>query len=179
MKKVAVISTSPRLHSNSDILADAFIKGTKESGNEVVKISLREKDIKFCKGCFACHKAGGCVIKDDAAEICSIVKEADVVVWATPIYYYSVSGQMKTMIDRLNPLYETDYKFRDVYLLTTAADDEPGTPDRAVAVASGWIDCFPERQLAGTLFCGGVNESGEIMRHPDILAQATQMGKDV
>ena len=84
------------------------------------------------------------------------VLSADVVCWATPIYYYEMSGQMKVLIDRLNALFVLDYKFRDVYLLTTAAEEEEETPKRAEVGLTGWIDCYPKSRLAGTLFCGGV-----------------------
>ena len=87
------------------------------------------------------------------------VLKADVVCWATPIYYYEMSGQMKTLIDRMNAMYEMDYQFRDVYLLSTAADDDEPTPKRAETGLTGWIDCYPKSRLAGTLFCGGVNNA--------------------
>ena len=84
MKKVVVISTSLRLGSNSDLLADKFAEGAKAAGNDVVKFSLLGKNIQFCKGCLACQKLGRCVIKDDVNDIMSKVLNADVVVWATP-----------------------------------------------------------------------------------------------
>ena len=122
-KKVLIISTSLRNNSNSEKLAEAFAEGAKASGNEVEMVSLKNKSIAFCKGCFACQKVGRCVINDDANAITEKILEADVVVWATPIYYYEMSGQMKTMIDRANSLFPRDYKFRDVYLLSAAAED--------------------------------------------------------
>ena len=153
MKKIIVISTSLRHGSNSDMLADHFIDGAKSAGNDVEKISLVGKNIQFCKGCMACQKLGRCTIKDDVNDIMAKVLQADVVVWATPIYYYEMSGQMKTLIDRMNAMYEQDYQFRDVYLLTTAAEDEAETPKRAETGLTGWIDCYPKSRLAGTLFC--------------------------
>ena len=72
------------------------------------------------------------------------VLAADVVCWATPIYYYEMSGQIKTLIDRMNAMYTQDYNFREVYLLTTAAENEPDTPKRAEAGLTGWIDCYPK-----------------------------------
>jgi hypothetical protein len=93
-KKVLIISTSPRKGSNSDALADEFAKGAMDAGNEVEKVSLIGKDIQFCRGCLACQKTKRCVIHDDAD---TIVQEkmllADVLVFATPIYYYEMSGQ--------------------------------------------------------------------------------------
>ena len=178
MKKVIVISTSLRVGSNSDMLADKFIEGAVAAGNDVEKISLVGKDIKFCKGCLACQKLGRCVIDDDVNNIMQKVLNGDVICWATPIYYYEMSGQMKTLIDRMNAMYSLDYKFRDVYLLTTAADDEPEVPARAEAGLMGWIDCYPESRLAGTLFCGGVDAPRTIKGNKR-LQDAFELGKNV
>ena len=178
MKKVIVISTSLRVGSNSDMLADKFIEGAVAAGNDVEKISLVGKDIKFCKGCLACQKLGRCVIDDDVNDIMQKVLNGDVICWATPIYYYEMSGQMKTLIDRMNAMYSLDYKFRDVYLLTTAADDEPEVPARAEAGLMGWIDCYPESRLAGTLFCGGVDAPRTIKGNKR-LQDAFELGKNV
>ena len=93
MKKVIVISTSLRAGSNSDMLADKFIEGALQAGHEVEKISLIGKDIRFCRGCLACQKLGKCVINDDVDAIMQKVLHADVIVWATPIYYFEMSGQ--------------------------------------------------------------------------------------
>ena len=99
-------------------------RGAEEAGHNVELLSLHDKTIGFCKGCLACLKAGHCVIKDDAAEIAAKMHDADVLVFATPVYYYSVSGQFKTMLDRANPLFGTDYAFTKAYLLATAAENE-------------------------------------------------------
>ena len=87
-KRIVIISTSPRRNSNSEALANAFAKGAAESGNDIEVISLRGKDMRFCLGCFACQKTGKCVIKDDMNEIVPKMEHADVLVFATPIYYY-------------------------------------------------------------------------------------------
>ena len=178
MKKIIVISTSLRHGSNSDMLADQFVAGAKAAGNNVEKISLVGKNIQFCKGCMGCQKLGRCVIRDDVNDIMAKVLDADVVCWATPIYYYEMSGQMKTLIDRMNAMYEQDYRFRDVYLLTTAAENEEETPKRAETGLTGWIDCYPKSRLAGTLFCGGVNDAREIEGNPE-LQDAFELGKSI
>ena len=178
MKKVIVISTSLRVGSNSDMLADKLIEVAQAAGNEVEKITLSGKSIGFCKGCLACQKLGKCVIDDDANAIMQKVLEADVVCWATPIYYYEMSGQMKVLIDRMNAMYSLDYKFRDVYMLTTAAEDEPEVPKRAEAGLTGWIDCYPKSRLAGTLFCGGVDAPRTIEGNAK-LQEAYQLGKNI
>ena len=178
MKKVVVISTSLRAGSNSQVLAEQFAEGAKATGNEVEFISLRGKEIKFCVGCLACQKLGACVIKDDVPAIMEQVLNADVVCWATPIYYYEMSGQMKTLIDRMNAMYPKDYRFRDVYLLATATEDEAYVPERAEMGLTGWIDCYPKSHMAGTLFCGGVTMPSDIKGN-DKLIEAYEMGKNV
>ena len=177
MSKVTIISTSLRQGSNSHALAEQFAEGAKAAGNQVELISLRGKEIKFCTGCLACQKLGACIFKDDVPAIMDSVLDADVVCWATPIYYYEMSGQMKTLIDRMNTMYP-DYRFRDVYLLSTATEDTEHVPQRAIAGLTGWIDCYPKSRLAGTLFCGGVTMPRDIADNPK-LQEAYELGKNV
>lgn len=174
-KKVLIISSSLRANSNSETLADAFAEGAASAGNEVEKISLRGKNIAFCRGCLACQQLGHCVIDDDAVEITEKMQHADVLVFATPIYYYEMSGQLKTLLDRANALFASEYKFRDVYFLSAAMEDEADTDERAVHGFEGWVVCYENCRLAGKVFAGGVNDAGEIAGHP-ALEQARAMG---
>ena len=176
--KVVILSTSPRKNSNSEALAEAFAKGAVEAGNNVEMIRMREKNYRFCTGCFACQKTGKCVIKDDMAEIVPKMEQADVLVFATPIYYYEMSGQMKTLLDRANPLFVADYRFRVVYFLSSAAEDEEYVPQRAQSGLEGWIECFEKARLAGSVFGGGVTEAGEIEGSP-ALTEAFEMGRAI
>ena len=179
MSNVLVISTSLRARSNSDVLTERLIAGARDAGHAVEHISLKGKEIKYCIGCLSCMKTQRCVQKDDAAGIAEKVKQADVLVFATPIYYYEMSGQMKTLLDRMNPLYGTDYRFRRVYLLSTAADSAPGTDERAVNGLQGWIECFERAEFGGSLFCGGLNEPGEAANSSDALERAYAFGKNL
>ena len=177
-KKVVVISTSLRAGSNSAVLADEFAKGAKEAGNEVEVISLKGRTVGFCMGCLACQETGHCVIKDDAMEIEDKVLHADVVAFASPIYYYGMSGQMKTLLDRMNSMYPKDYSFRDIYFLTVAAEDGESVPDKAITGLQGWVDCYGKASLKGTVFCGGVNAPGDIAGK-DKLHKAYEMGRNI
>ena len=176
MKKILIVSASPRKNSNSESLALAFAEGAREAGHEVDFVSLRGKTLNFCRGCFVCQEKLRCVIRDDADAICQKALGADVMVFATPIYYYEMSGQLKTLLDRLNPLFPSDYAFTDVYMLTSAAEDESFVPKRAISGLEGWIDCFERAKLAGTVFMGGVTAAGENPEHP-ALAQARELGR--
>ena len=177
-KKVMIISASLRKNSNSEALATAFAEGAREAGHEVEQISLRDKTINFCKGCLACQRTLQCVIKDDANEITAKIGLADVVVFATPVYYYSMCGQLKTLLDRANPLFPSDYRFRDVYLLATAAEDEDATVHGTRVGVQGWVDCFGKAKLKETLFCGGVTDTGDIAGNA-ALEKARQAGKNI
>ena len=179
MSKVLVISTSLRAKSNSDILTGRLIDGAKDAGHEVEHISLKGKNLGFCIGCLACQKTQQCVLKDDAVWIAEKVKNADTLVFATPIYYYEMSGQMKTLLDRLNPLYPSDYRFRRVYLLTTAAEEEDFVPEKAVSGLQGWVDCFEKAQLAGSLFCGGISGPGEASGKKEAQKEAYEFGRSL
>ncbi len=177
MSKVLVISTSLRAKSNSDILAESLIQGAQDAGHQVEHISLKGKDLKFCMGCLACQKTQKCVLQDDAVRIAEKVKNADTLVFATPIYYYEMSGQMKTLLDRLNPLYPSNYRFRNVYMLMTAAEEEDYVPEKAVSGLQGWVDCFEKAELAGTLFCGGISDPGEASGKENEQEEAYAFGK--
>lgn len=179
MKKVLIISTSLRRNSNSDYIAREFERGAKDAGNEVEFVSLIGKKIDFCIGCLTCQLTQECVIKDDANEIAEKVKNADVVVYATPVYYYEMSGQMKTLIDRMNCLFPSDYKFRDVYLLAASAEDEESAMDGAVKGVQGWVDCFEKANLASVIRGTGLTETGEAKKDEEILKKAYEMGKRV
>lgn len=176
-KKVLIISTSLRGGSNSDILARECERGAKEVGHEVEYISLKGKEIKFCIGCLSCQSNGTCVLKDDVAEIMDKVKNAEIIVFATPIYYYEMSGQMKTLIDRLNPLYPTDYKFREIYMIATAAEEEESTFEKAYNGLQGWVDCFEKAELKGIVTGGGINDPNEASKHTEVMKKAYDLGK--
>lgn len=177
-KTVLILSTSPRKGGSSDTLAEEFARGAREAGHQVEKIELYNKAIGFCRGCLACQKTRRCVIHDDADMIAQKMLTADVLVFATPIYFYEMCGQMKTMLDRSNPLYPADYAFRKVYLLAAAADGELSAMDGAVKGLEGWLACFEKAKLAGTVFGGGADAVGTIQGNP-ALREAYEMGVKV
>lgn len=177
MKKVLIISTSLRMNSNSDILAKECERGARDAGLDVEYVFLKGKEIKYCIGCMSCQKTNKCVLNDDVAAIMAKVKETEVIVYATPIYYYEMSGQMKTLLDRLNPLYTSDYKFRDIYMIATAADDSDTTFDKAYSGLQGWVDCFEKASLKGIVTGGGIDEAGSVNNFVDIKHKAYELGR--
>ncbi len=178
MKKVLIVSSSPRKGGNSETLARKFAEGAISAGNEVKVIAVRDVKLQFCTGCLYCQSHDRCVLGDGMNELYSEFENADVLVFATPVYYYSVSGQLKTFLDRLNPLYPRENKFKEVYLLATAAEDDEAAMNGSVSDIQGWIDCFNDVQLSGVLRGVGVAEKGDIM-NTDFPEKAYQMGKNV
>lgn len=107
------------------------------------------------------------------------MKDADILVFATPVYYYEMCGQMKTMLDRANPLFPSEYAFRDIYLLASAADNEKSAADGAVNGLKGWISCFEKAQLKGVIRGVGATNPGDIRNISSRLEEARIMGKNV
>ena len=178
MKKVFILSATPRKNGNSELLAQQFAKGAEESGNIVTKVNVRDIELKFCLGCLYCSSHGACVQKDGMNALYDEFSSSDVIVFATPISYYEMSGQMKTFLDRLNPLYYRENKFKEVYLLATSADTEERAMDGAVKGLEGWIECFDGVELKGVIRATGVEKAGEVKDTP-AFAAAYETGKTV
>ena len=178
-KNVLVISSSLRSGSNSELLAKAAMDGAVAAGHDVRWLSLKDKKYEFCKGCLACQNTGKCVIRDDMDDMINLVKDAYAIIVATPVYYYGMSGQLKTFLDRCNPLYIADYQFREVYLLTTSAEDGEEVYQTTRGGLQGWIDCFPKASFAGLVSGGGVNNPKEVTFHPELLKQAYELGTNI
>lgn len=176
MKKVIVVTSSPRKNGNSEILAQSFADGAKAAGNEVKFVAVRDVGLKFCTGCMYCNSHNKCVLDDGMNGLYEDFQNADILVFATPVYYYAVCGQLKTFLDRLNPLFVRENKFKDVYLLTTAADDDERAMDGAVKDMQGWVDCFDGVNLKGIIRGVGVTEKGAI-NNTVFPQQAYEMGK--
>ena len=117
MSRVFIVSSTPRKSGNSEILAEEFARGAQDAGHKVEKIELRGMDLKFCIGCRTCSKTGKCVLKDSVGEVLPRIQNSDILVFATPIYYYGLSGQLKTFLDRTSPLYQKENAFKKVYPL--------------------------------------------------------------
>ena len=178
-KKVVIISSSYRKNGNSETLAKEFERGAKETGNEIETIYLRDISLNYCRGCFACLSLKHCVLKDDATKLMKTVMEADVLCFATPIYYYAVSGQLKTFLDRMNPIFSAGHNFKDVYLLTAANDTDSRAMDGAIKDIEGWIECFEGVALKGIVKGTGANDVGDILKYKDKLEEAYNLGKNI
>jgi len=177
-KKVLVISSTPRRGGNSDVLCDEFIKGAQEKGHNTEKVLLREKNINYCTGCGCCNNPGTpCPQKDDMAELLSKMIEADVIVMATPVYFYTLSAQMKTFIDRCCAKY-TQITGKDFYFIITAADTREFALERTLEDFRGFLDCLDCANEKGVILAAGVWQTGEVSR-TRYMQQAYEFGKNI
>lgn len=175
-KKVLILGGSPRKGGNSDILCDEFRKGAEEAGHTVEKIRLQEKKIGYCLACYGCRETGKCVQKDDGNAIVDKMREADVIVLATPTYFYSMSGQMKTLIDRAVSQW-TNIVEKEFYFIATAAEHKAAI-DRAMEALYGFTDCLTGAVVKGKIYGEGVYEKGEV-KATRAMQEAYQMGKNI
>lgn len=177
-KKVLILSSSPRRGGNSDTLCDEFMRGAIEAGNEAEKIFLRDKTIHYCTGCSTCSLHGKpCPQKDDAVDVINRMLEADVIVMATPVYFYTMSAQMKTLIDRCCGLY-TQMTGKEFYFIVSAAEDDKQKMLRTIDTFQGFLDCLENPVAKGTVFGLGVWHVGEIKGNP-AMAEAYEMGRSI
>ena len=175
-KKDLILSASPRKGGNSDLLCGQFAKGAEEAGHQVEKIRDQEKKIAPCLACYGCRGTGICVQRDDMAAILDKMVTADVLVLATPVYFYSMDGQLKTLIDRTLPRY-TEIRDKEVYLIATAAAGRAAM-ERTVDAMWGFTDCLPGAQVKGVIYGSGVYQKGEVM-DTKAFQEAYQLGKKV
>lgn len=177
-KNVLILSSSPRKGGNSDLLCDEFLKGAGENGNQVEKIFLKDKQVNYCTGCSICSMLGKpCPQKDDANEIVQKMIEADVIVMATPVYFYTMSGQMKTMIDRCCARY-TEISNKEFYFIIAAAENDQPMMERTIDGFRGFLDCLSDPVEKGTIYGIGAWKVGEIHETP-AMQVAYEMGKSV
>lgn len=177
MKKVLILSGSPRKGGNSDILCDEFARGATEAGHKVEKIRVAEKKIGFCRACYACKDTGVCAIKDDMAEVLQKMIEADVLVLASPVYFYSIDAQLKALIDRTVARW-LEVKDKEFYYIVTAADEDLASADTTLACFRGYAACVEGAKEMGVICGMGAYEKGTVKGTP-AMAEAYAMGKRV
>ena len=176
-KKILILSGSPRRGGNSDLLCDEFSRGAEDAGNNVEKIFLRDKKIGYCNACYYCRShEGQCAIQDDMSEIISKIQQADVLVLASPVYFYSVDAQMKTVIDRCVAQW-TAIKNKEFYYIMTCADEDTSAMDCTLECFRGFAVCLSDSTEKGVLYGTGVYELGKI-KGKQTMHEAYEMGKN-
>jgi multimeric flavodoxin WrbA len=177
-KKVLVLSSSPRRGGNSDLLCDQFTNGVQQTGHHVDKIFLKDKKINYCTGCGTCIDRGkSCSQKDDMAEVLDKMVGADVIVMATPVYFYTMCAQMKTLIDRTCARY-TEIKNKEFYFIVTAADTNNRAMERTLEEFRGFTYCLEDAKEKGVIYGTGAWDKGEIKGKP-AMEEAFKAGMSV
>lgn len=178
MKKILVLSASPRKGGNSDLLCDEFLRGGAEVGNNVEKIWLGNYKINTCTGCGLCSEfSKPCPQQDDMAIILEKMIQADVIVMASPVYFYTMNAQMKTLIDRTCARY-TEINNKEFYYIITAAESDLKLMERTIEGFRGFTDCLEGAKEMGIIYGVGVWKIGEIKDMP-VMKEAYEMGKAV
>lgn len=176
-KKVLVLSGSPRKGGNSDLLCDEFVLGANESGHEVEKVFISDKKIGYCTGCYACSATDKCVQNDDMAKILEQMIKADVIVMATPVYFYSIDAQLKTVIDRTVAKY-TQINDKEFYFIATAAVNNKDELERTIECFRGFTDCLEGSKEKGIIYGTGAWQKGDI-KGSKAMKEAYEMGKNI
>ena len=162
-KKIVILSSSPRRGGNSDLLCDRFAAGARQTGHDVEKIFLKDLDIHYCTGCGRCYDgAHPCPQQDDAAGVVAKMVAADVIVLATPVYFYTLSAQMKTLIDRCCARY-LEMRDKEFYFILTAAEHDVARMELTVECFRGFLDCLERPQERGVIYGLGAWQAGEIV----------------
>ncbi len=176
--KIVVLTGSPRKNGNSAYLAEQFIKGAEEQGHEIFRFDCAFKQVEPCRACNRCGMNGPCILNDDFQELRQHLVEADMVVFATPMYYFGVSAQMKRVIDRfyaINGQIKGARKkaaFLMTYADTASKEAEPMLVHyRTLLDYLGW-------KSVGEVVASGVWTAGSV-RNTDYPQQAYQLGKSL
>lgn len=177
-KKVLILSGSPRKDGNSDILCGEFARGASEAGHAVEAIRVAAKKVHPCSACYYCRDHGGkCVHEDDMAGILQKMIEADVLVLASPVYFYSIDAQLKAVIDRTVARW-LEVKNKEFYYIVTMADEEAASAETTLACFRGYADCVQGAVEKGVVIAGGVYEPGTVRDTP-AMREAYALGHSI
>ncbi|HJC32031.1 MAG TPA: flavodoxin family protein [Candidatus Anaerobutyricum faecale] len=191
MKNILVILGGGRPRGNTRQLVDAFVKGAVDAGHQTEVVSLNEKQVNGCIGCNACRFGKPCVQKDDFNSLIPAIKNADLIVFASPLYFWTLSSKIKAFIERFYCIAEEDdapplgryekYPVRDCALLMTSADDYFWTFEQAVSYYNfalvNYIG-FHDRGMLLAGGCGDTNGKPQIDK-TDYLEKAYKFGKTI
>jgi multimeric flavodoxin WrbA len=177
-KNVVILSASPRRNGNSDILCDQFASGALDAGHHAEIIFLHDKIINYCTDCGNCFLGGkSCPQQDDMHEILEKMIAADVIVMATPVYFYTMAAQMKTLIDRTCSRYR-EIENKEFYIIIAAADTNKPAMERTIEGFRGFTSCLTGAREMGIVYGTGAWNKGEIKGQP-AMEEAYQLGKSV
>lgn len=177
-KKILVLSASARKGGNTDLLCDEFIKGANDAGHSVEKLYIGSMRIKGCVGCGACRRNGGqCAQRDDMADIYEKLLAADVIAFASPVYFYSFNAQMKAVMDRTFAI-EQILTDKTAYLLTTGAAPREEYMSVMVEQFKKYLSCFNRFTVGGIIIGCGTTDKGSIKDTP-AMNEAYAAGQNI
>lgn len=183
-KKIMILNGSPRENGNTKQLIKSFTKAAQQIGNEVICFDLQKMNIHACLGCCKGGKnpESPCVQKDDMTQIYTVYKQSDVVVLASPMYYWGISGQLKCAFDRLFAVAETNSNYenpkKDCILLMAAEGNTESNFAPVRAFYEGLTSHLGWKNL-GIVYAGGNMEIGDILNKPEQLKQAEELAKSI
>jgi multimeric flavodoxin WrbA len=187
MLKVLGIFGSPRKGGNTDLLLEEALKGAGSTGAEVERLYLRDFSILPCKECHGCDATGVCVVKDDMQGIYPKLMDADVVILASPIFFYGITGWAKALVDRSQALWARKYLVKDSslskgevkrkgFFISVGATKGGKLFEGAVLTMKYFFDAIHAR-YAGDLLFRGIEAKDDVLKHPEALRQAFDAGK--
>ncbi|MBO6088564.1 flavodoxin family protein [bacterium] len=179
-KRVLIISSSPRERGNSEILCEEFKRGAEDAGHYVEIIKLRDKKINNCIGCGLCNANDhtSCFQKDDMEEITEKMIGADLIVLATPVYFYAMCSQMKALIDRCCAGY-TRISNKRFYLIATAQDPREEALEITFMGFNGFLENLENAIEIGRLYGVGLWNKGDIYNYPKLMEEAYSIAKHI
>ena len=183
-KKILILNGSPRLNGNTKELIKRVAQGAESAGHEVTCFDLQKMKINGCLGCCKGGKDENhpCVQKDDMEKIYPAYREADVVVLASPMYYWGISGQLKCAFDRLFAVAELTPNYanpkKDCILLMAAEGNDESNFAPVRAFYEGLTSHLGWKNI-GIIYAGGNMDAGEILNKPDQLKAAEELGKSI
>ena len=175
---ILILSGSPRKGGNTELLVEAFVKGAAEH-HQVEVVSVRDYKVNPCLGCNACFssKDNTCAQKDDMAQIYEKMAKADMLVLASPVYFYSISAQLKAVIDRFHNPIRDSFNIQKMALLLVGAASLPELFDAILAEYNLCLNYFHMKDAGKVLVRGAVNK-GDI-QNTNALNEAYQLGKNI
>jgi multimeric flavodoxin WrbA len=181
--KLTAFLGSPRKGGNTDILAERVLAGASEAGLETATVALRTLKIHACTGCEKCwSKDRPCVFDDDMAQVYQAIAESDVLLFATPVYWYGPTTIMKTIIDRLvvlnRPQGRPMIEGKAAILAIAYEEEGPAAAEPLIKMFELSFDYLKVR-LIGQAVVDGVGPKGAVLEKPEALAQAFEIGRSL
>ena len=175
--KILVITGSPRKNGNSNTLAANFIKGAEEAGHNVVRFDAAFKNVHPCIACNKCGMNGECVFKDDFEFVKANIVDADAVVFATPMYYFGISAQIKAVIDRFYAINGKIHTPKKSVLILTYADTSAKEAQPIINHYESLLN-YLNWSDAGKIIASGVWTEGDV-KHTQYPQKAYELGKNI